>query len=85
MSHWRRVAARVVAALFLVSLALALAQTEKQKPFVGNERSKKCHTFDCEWGKKISPKNLIAFATAEEAEKAGYVPCKIYRPGLKKR
>jgi micrococcal nuclease len=51
--------------------------------YVGSKSSDKYHFPDCKWAKKISPKNLVTFKTAQEAEKAGYVPCKVCKPPTK--
>jgi methylphosphotriester-DNA--protein-cysteine methyltransferase len=51
--------------------------------YVGSKTSDKYHYPDCKWAKKISPKNLVTFMTAEEAAKAGYVPCKVCKPPTK--
>jgi methylphosphotriester-DNA--protein-cysteine methyltransferase len=51
--------------------------------YVGSTNSNKYHYPDCKWAKKISPKNLVAFKTAEEALKAEYVPCKVCKPPTK--
>jgi methylphosphotriester-DNA--protein-cysteine methyltransferase len=34
-------------------------------------------------GKKISPQDLVTFKTAQEAFKAGFVPCKVCKPPTK--
>jgi methylphosphotriester-DNA--protein-cysteine methyltransferase len=51
--------------------------------YVGSAKSNKYHYPDCKWAKKISPKNLVTFKTAQEAVKAGYVPCKVCKPPTK--
>ena len=48
--------------------------------FVGSKTSKKYHSCDCTWAKKISSQNLICFKSIEEAEEKGYVPCKVCKP-----
>jgi micrococcal nuclease len=59
----------------------ASKETEKKGTyFVGSKNSNKFHTPDCIWAKKIKPENLIVFSSIEEAEKAGYVACKICQP-----
>lgn len=84
MQHWKRVTVLAVLLVFLLGVTLAFGQAEKGKPFVGNKASKKYHTTICRWGKNISPKNRVEFTTAAEAEKAGYIACKICRPKGKK-
>jgi hypothetical protein len=73
----------LLALLVVGAVAATSAQEQKEKPFVGNKNSKKYHTRECEWGKKISPKNRIEFSTVEEAEKAGYAACKVCHPNRK--
>lgn len=48
--------------------------------FWGSKNSNKYHYPDCKWAQKINPKNLIRFNSPEEAQKAGYIPCKVCRP-----
>jgi hypothetical protein len=55
---------------FIVFLSLAA-----DYGYVGSKNSKKYHYPKCKWAKKISSKNLAVFETAQEAVKAGYVPC----------
>ncbi|TWI74334.1 micrococcal nuclease [Desulfobotulus alkaliphilus] len=49
---------------------------KKSPPVVGNRRSYRFHLSDCAFGKKISPRNRIFFASAEEAFAAGYAPAR---------
>jgi len=51
--------------------------------YVGSKESNKYHNPDCKWAKKISPKNLVTFKTAQDAVKAGFVPCKVCKPPTK--
>lgn len=48
--------------------------------FWASKKSDKYHYQHCQWARKIHPANLIKFKSAEEAIKAGYVPCKVCRP-----
>jgi methylphosphotriester-DNA--protein-cysteine methyltransferase len=66
---------RKMALLLLIAFAAANAH------FVGSKNSDKYHDPSCEWAQKISPQNLVAFEDAEEAAVAGYVPCKVCKPG----
>lgn len=67
--------------LMIFSIAcLSLAADYK---YVGSKSSDKYHYPDCKWAKKISAKNLVTFKTAQEALKAGYVPCKVCKPSTK--
>ena len=43
--------------------------------FVGSKSTKKYHTNDCSWAKKISSDNRTYFSTAKQAESAGYTAC----------
>jgi methylphosphotriester-DNA--protein-cysteine methyltransferase len=61
-------------------VCLSLAADYK---YVGSKNSNKYHYPDCKSAKKISPKNLVTFKTAQEAVKAGYVPCKVCKPPTK--
>jgi len=51
--------------------------------YVGSKNSNKYHYPHCKWAKKISAKNLLTFKTAQDAVKAGYVPCKVCKPPAK--
>ncbi len=42
--------------------------------FVASRNSKKYHTKDCKYGKKIKDSNLICFKSTEEAKNKGYLP-----------
>jgi len=42
--------------------------------FVASRNSKKYHTKDCKYGKKIKEANLICFKSVEEAKSKGYLP-----------
>lgn len=48
--------------------------------YVGSVNSNKYHKPNCRWAKKIKPENEIWFASKEEAEEAGYIPCKVCNP-----
>ncbi|MBQ8094236.1 MAG: MBL fold metallo-hydrolase [Clostridia bacterium] len=48
--------------------------------YVGNIKSMKFHTPDCEGAVKMSQKNQIRFETREEAIQAGYFPCGTCKP-----
>jgi methylphosphotriester-DNA--protein-cysteine methyltransferase len=67
----------------LLSVAAASHSAQQERAFVGNKSTKKFHTMQCEWGKKISPKNRVVFHSVAEAEKAGYVACKVCKPNQK--
>lgn len=48
--------------------------------YVGSTTSDKYHRPDCRYAEKIKDENKIFFSDAEEAEEAGYSPCKVCNP-----
>ncbi len=74
----RRVIAACVVLALLVTLTTAVLAAEKA--YVGNKNTKKYHIVACTWAQKIAPRNRIEFSSAEEAQKSGFVPCKVCRP-----
>ncbi|HIC96231.1 TPA: hypothetical protein EYP12_06360 [Candidatus Bipolaricaulota bacterium] len=50
-------------------------------PYIGHQRTKKLHRAECRWARKISPSNRVYFNSYDEAARAGYVPCKVCKPG----
>lgn len=44
--------------------------------FLASRNYNTYHDPDCKWAKNIKPENLIIFQSAEEAVKAGFIPCK---------
>jgi methylphosphotriester-DNA--protein-cysteine methyltransferase len=68
----------LVIIFFLASIALAA-----DYKYVGSKKSDKYHYPSCKWAQKIKPENLVTFTSAQEAIKAGYVPCKVCRPPTK--
>lgn len=75
-------AKRVIAAFVVMAFlaAITIAALAAEKAYLGNKNSKKYHVAACTWAQKIAPRNRIEFSTAEEAKKAGFIPCKICRP-----
>ena len=65
----------VVSIFLLLFVPVALAGE-----FWASKNSNKYHYPDCRWAQKIKPENLIKFKIPEEAQKAGYIPCKVCRP-----
>lgn len=51
------------------------------QPFVASKKSSKYHKESCTWAQKISYQNKIVFKNADEATAAGYIPCKVCKPG----
>jgi hypothetical protein len=52
----------------------------KAAAFVGNKATKTFHRADCALAAKMKEANRVTFATAAEAAKAGYKPCKVCKP-----
>ena len=48
--------------------------------YVGSVNTKKFHDASCSYVKQIKASNRVEFDSAEEAENAGYVPCKRCNP-----
>lgn len=48
--------------------------------FWASKNSNKYHYPDCKWAQKIKSENLVKFKTPEDANKAGYIPCKVCKP-----
>lgn len=73
---------RIVKILLVVApLVLLLTQIQAGE-FWGSKNSNKYHYPDCKWAQKIKPYNLVKFKSPEDANKAGYVPCKVCRPPI---
>lgn len=70
-------AGRVFLPLFLL---LLLSMTVNAQ-YVGSAKSDKYHDPSCKHAKRIADENRVEFKTAEEATEAGYVPCKVCKPG----
>jgi micrococcal nuclease len=60
--------------------ATAPAESESTVQYVGSINSDKYHNPSCQWAGKIKPENEIWFSTKDDAEGAGYVPCKVCKP-----
>ena len=50
------------------------------KGYVGNRNSHRFHTRSCRFGKKIGPKNRVAFSSLRQAFYAGFAPCRSCTP-----
>lgn len=48
--------------------------------FVGNKESKVCHKADCKSVGKMKDTNKVSFASAADAQKAGFKACKVCKP-----
>ncbi len=71
---------RQAEAFTLAYSAANQAKVDKQVRYVASKNSKIFHKPDCAWAKRISPENLVGFATREQAVKAGKRPCKRCNP-----
>lgn len=58
--------------------AARISETDGQ--YVGSSKSNKYHYPSCRYAKQITPGNLIWFNGEIEAQRSGYVPCKVCRP-----
>lgn len=70
----RKVLALAIA-VFLLLASVALAGE-----FWGSAKSDVYHYPDCRYTKKIDPLYLVKFSSVEEAQDAGYRPCKVCKP-----
>jgi hypothetical protein len=48
--------------------------------FVGSITSRKYHSPECGWARRIAPENRLCFASPEAAQAFGYRPCGICEP-----
>ena len=53
---------------------------DQEEQFVASSTSKKYHLPECRYALKIKQENRIYFHSHEEAEKEGYLPCKVCNP-----
>ena len=65
--------------LFVAILALFVPPALGAE-YWGSKQSNKYHLPTCKWAQKIKRENLVVFHSPEEAEKAGYRPCRVCRP-----
>ena len=63
-----------------VTLPPPSSSADAGHPFVGNLVLGIYHFGDCDWVKRISTKNRVAFRTASEAISHGFKPCQICSP-----
>ena len=73
----------LIAIITLAIFSIVFLSVAADYKYVGSKNSNKYHNPDCKWAKKISSKNMVTFKTAQEAVKAGYVPCKVCKPPTK--
>lgn len=55
----------------------------QDKVYVGSKNSTKYHYTWCKWAQKVKPSNRVVFNSAQEAQAAGYIPCKVCKPPVK--
>ena len=60
--------------------AAPAAAPTKAAAIVANKDSKVYHRSDCKTAAKMKEANKTTFASAAEADKAGYKPCKVCKP-----
>jgi hypothetical protein len=60
--------------------AVAAAKAAPAAAIVANKGSKIFHRTDCKAAAKIKDANKTTFASAAEAQKAGYKACKVCKP-----
>jgi hypothetical protein len=48
--------------------------------FVGSRTSMTFHRASCEWGRKVSVRNRVTFASVADAKTKGYRPCRLCKP-----
>jgi methylphosphotriester-DNA--protein-cysteine methyltransferase len=73
----------LIAIIVLTIFSIVFLSLAADFKYVGSKNSNKYHNPECKWAKKISAKNLVTFKSAQEALKAGYVPCKVCKPPTK--
>ena len=56
------------------------SEAEQDARLVGSSSSKKYHLPDCRYALKIKADKKISFASREDAERQGYLPCKVCNP-----
>lgn len=81
MRRKRRVITVITILLIFAFVATSILLAGDYK-YVGSKKSNKYHHPSCRWAKKIKSYNLVTFRSAKEAQKAGYVPCKVCKPPL---
>jgi methylphosphotriester-DNA--protein-cysteine methyltransferase len=59
---------------------LLLLSTALHAEFVASKKSNKYHRPTCVYAKKIKQENRVVFKDTKEAQAAGYVACKVFKP-----
>jgi methylphosphotriester-DNA--protein-cysteine methyltransferase len=70
----------LVIILFHVSYSQDQIAPANEYKYVGNIKSKIYHKLKCRSAKKLKSKNCMYFKDKEEAEKQGFIPCKVCKP-----
>ena len=71
---------RRLAVLIVILMSLVFILTSISAEFWASINSNKYHYPSCKWAQKINPRNLVKFNSPEQAQKAGFLPCKVCRP-----
>ncbi len=69
--------------LVFLPLAIFAGESSKNYNYVASKFSINYHLPTCKKVKRIQEQNRVTFASAEEAVKAGYVPCALCTPPAK--
>jgi hypothetical protein len=65
----------------LLAVLLFTISSTVSAQYVGSSKSDKYHSSSCKHAERISDENRVEFKTVEEAKEAGYVACKVCKPG----
>lgn len=79
---FKKLLAGLVVSLCLMSFS-SVGLSQESKVYVGSKNSTKYHYTWCKWAQKINPNNKVVFNSAQEAQSAGYIPCKVCKPPMK--
>ena len=78
----KKLLAGLVIGVCLMSFS-GLGLSQEAKVYVGSKNSTKYHYTWCKWAQKINPGNKVVFNSAQEAQAAGYIPCKVCKPPMR--
>ncbi len=70
---------------FAEKTATKKSDEQKTAKYVGSSETKKYHRASCEFVKKIVKGHRVEFSSPEQAQKAGYTPCKVCPPSATKK
>lgn len=71
---------RRLSVLIILAILILFTTNLISAEFWASKNSNKYHYPSCKWAQKINPNNLIKFSSPSEANKAGYIPCKVCKP-----